>query len=218
MFLFSSIFIGPLNICKPCVSLALSPPDSPGKEFSHPEMLCWSVSIATTLSARRASTSTTQAPSSRKAFTPGNDLTHWPVTSHYCWPDLHHGKEKSTACPLLSDPQTDVDIVDVCQPPEEDRLLCEHLSLSPAPLAIALWDETGKTWDIIKTWGSELRRFLLRDFRHFLRRWRQSWLHIKLLPFNVERQLQRIQVSLLRHSKTSQIINYGCKRNKSDAS
>lgn len=75
------------------------PPHSPERGFTRPEMLCWSVSIATTLSARRASTSATQAPSSRRAFTPGNDLTRspWPLTSvqpRHCYPDLHHGNKK----------------------------------------------------------------------------------------------------------------------------
>lgn len=51
---------------------------SPGRGSTRPEVLCWSVSIATTQSARRASTSATRAPSSRRAFTPGNDLTRSP--------------------------------------------------------------------------------------------------------------------------------------------
>lgn len=87
----------------PHVSLYL-PFLSPGRGSTHPEAPCWSVSIATTQSARRASTSATRAPSSRRAFTPGNDLTRspWPLTSvqpRHCYPDLHHGNENSTACP-----------------------------------------------------------------------------------------------------------------------
>lgn len=117
---------------------------SPERGSTHPEALCSSASTATTQSARRASTSATRAPSSRRAFTPGNDLTHspWPLTSvqpHHCYPDLHHGKEKSTACPLFSDPRTDVD---ACQQREEDDT---YVNICPP-----LWLHTGRRtlrWD-----------------------------------------------------------------------
>lgn len=80
-----------------------------------------------TQSARRASTSATRAPSSRRTFTPGNNLR--PLTSvqpRHCYPDLHHGNEKSTAHPLSSD-------VDARQ--EEDD--------SPVNICLPLWLHAG---------------------------------------------------------------------------
>lgn len=134
----------PLNIWEIASHALYLPFLSPGRGSTHPEAPCWSVSIATTQSARRASTSATRAPSSRRAFTPGNDLTRspWPLTSlqpRHCYPDLHHGNEKSTACPLLPDPQTDVD---VRQPREEDDT---HVNIRLPP-----WLHTGHRtlrWD-----------------------------------------------------------------------
>lgn len=106
-----------------CVSLS----HSPESKFTLLEMLCWSVSTATIPSVRRASTSATQAPSSRKAYTPGNDLTHclWPLTSHSCEPDFNHGNVKVHPV-VLSYPQTDVDMVDDWRPTESDDS-CEHI-------------------------------------------------------------------------------------------
>ena len=94
----------PVSLCPPVLS--------PGRGSSRPETPCWSVSTATTPSARRASTSATPAPSSRRASTPGSDVTRgpWPpLTSaqpRHCYPDLRHGNEKSTACSPPSLPWT----------------------------------------------------------------------------------------------------------------
>lgn len=48
---------------------------SPGRASTRPGASCSSAFTVTTQSAKRASTSATRAPSSRRAFTPGNDLT-----------------------------------------------------------------------------------------------------------------------------------------------
>lgn len=50
---------------------------SPGRGFIRRETPCFFVSIAMIPSARKVSTSTTQAPSSRRTFTPGSDFRLW---------------------------------------------------------------------------------------------------------------------------------------------
>lgn len=63
---------------------------SPERGFTHPEMLCWSVSIATTLSAKRAFTCDTRVPNSRRTFMPGSDCKpgQSPLTSVHPQPLL----------------------------------------------------------------------------------------------------------------------------------
>lgn len=71
---------------------------SPGRASTRLGASCSSAFTVTTQSAKKASTSATRAPSSRRAFTPGNDLprSRWPLPAVPAnrYPDLHHGKKK----------------------------------------------------------------------------------------------------------------------------
>lgn len=95
-----------------------------------------------------------------------------PMTSDLCaappllpWPSPWQREKVQPVPPLFTDPHTNVDVVDVCQLPQEGNFHVNICLPTVASAVITIWDETGKTiryqFEFQQMWGSTLTRFLI---------------------------------------------------------